>query len=675
VLHSDGYANDPSPTAERRKLLQLAAEIAALPGVFIDTVAYRDWADYKLLAEMAHMASGRCVQAFESEQVFEALRGTAEQLAGGVLPSVDCVVPTGEYGVFVSCDGGKVLGSLASFQVRGLTAGQDAVLYTFRPVDVTTWAASSAQLIEDDFTHRGGLFAYSRAMLAEGNLMEAKYALAGTKDSVMLSKWARALTNTQVRDFAKDLEDAITAGCLQVGDSYGLPCALLSVLDVVALLETEPWAIEVDTKHLIANYTRRGVKKLAGTRQEDGTIVPPAYDLVWKEPHRWVQVAGFERNHDTANLNMRLVFPAKLVEASTGKVVKRVAGIDVADLKDYRNYTLVGDGEVNVPSLVVRIKSKRLFRALAAAGVVSGAYNPAVAVTIDLSSRPVVPYGVQLSADGLTGLFGQVARLTFVASMIRALLPGESAVYTDEQVAALKVCHLTPALYYSAPTTVPYTDRKAAIAAGQIDVRLSYRVAVGNKEVLNLDALYSGNEYLKRRFEVKLPGAADVEKSPKLPMLWQQGVIVTEKALSARTKLDAVDAMTMPLLTSFLGLVDSKEADVVIGNDEGSLDSLRQALRAKDRERGVEALTELKGIVDKRLDALWSVLVPLAFYVGSSGLLPDGFADVQALDADGLKAACPSLKLGKKEADGTFFLLGDSVLSIFAEQVDFSTGR
>ena len=64
-------------------------------------------------------------------------------------------------------------------------------------------------------------------------------------------------------------------------------------------------------------------------------------------------------------------------------------------------------------------------------------------------------------------------------------------------------------------------------------------------------------------------------------------------------------------------------------------------------------------------------LSPLVFYVGATGLLPDEI-DAKALSADQLGAKYPDLALSKDEKEGTFFELGDTILSVYAKTEYFS---
>ena len=61
-------------------------------------------------------------------------------------------------------------------------------------------------------------------------------------------------------------------------------------------------------------------------------------------------------------MNMMLTRKVQLVPAAGGKPINEVAGIKLDNLSTFNNYTLVGDGELTVPYLKVKISDKSLLR-------------------------------------------------------------------------------------------------------------------------------------------------------------------------------------------------------------------------------------------------------------------------------------------------------------------------
>src|SRR5262249_11159762 len=151
------------------------------------------------------------------------------------------------------------------------------------------------------------------------------------------------------------------------------------------------------------------------------------------------------------------------------------------------NYTLVGDGELTVPYMKVKISDKSLFDKLANEGVlevngplstgpagtvgsVARAGQPATKFdkdeeyTLRLDQLPIVP-PFEGMVD-LTGVFDELARLKVLSSLAGAHLKEEAAELTPEQVEELKKHYLSKNLYVNFPTTTPYAKLEDALADG-----------------------------------------------------------------------------------------------------------------------------------------------------------------------------------------------------------------
>jgi hypothetical protein len=140
-------------------------------------------------------------------------------------------------------------------------------------------------------------------------------------------------------------------------------------------------------------------------------------------------------------------------------------------------------------------------------------------------------------------------------------------------------------------------------------------------------------------------------KKPKLNDL--KGTTISVKALSARTKLNPIDELMMPLFEKFL-----------------LKDGINGLHVASTQEELANALTQC----EEELEAAWEEIRPIAFYIGATGLVPDGW-DVEILDAEALKARFPNIDVEKKQMEGTFFVRDGIVIGAFPEVVYFSTEK
>jgi hypothetical protein len=679
-IHSDGYGNDRSPNAERRDIALAVDALKQHPNTFVNTVAYGRWADFGTLSGIANQLSGTCLQAQNIRQVYEAMHEATGLLAGDVAPVVEAGIGDADFLVFVSKAAKKVLGATETLAVRGLASGDDAIAYRFYNMTEAEYVNSELPEVSAETDNGDMVLAFARAQVALGNLNAAKYGMVAYRDAGLLEGHYRALTGSDVAAMATAMEDALFTlrASVQVTLGYGLPAQGPSVLAVLGTLAAYQKGIRVNVEELVKGYSRRGIKRVPGKREDDGTITPPNASLkTERASDGLVNVSGIEINRNTATINIRLVEDGTLIDnrpGNEGEVIEEIEGSKL-DLQSFRNYTLVSDGELNVESLPVRISDKRCFKALADLGMVSGKFDPTAQYDLPLSDLPLVDFNQGFNLPGDT--FERLSRLTVVSKILSGITAGSSVSMTPEQIAALKEVHVTPGGFFSPPTTNAFVDLKDALATGKVDTRLSYKVEVGSPEITNLGKLKSGNAYLDRRFEVTDASGTKIKK-PKLPMLLDDGVTVGIKSLSARTKLDAVDVLTYPIFAEALGLDDNGHLMAALDDVGLSLDDRRAveaAFKGGDRETRIEVLTDAQRKVNNALEGIYTRTVsPLVFFVGATGLVPDEFG-AKALTAEQAAEKFPTIKLAKAEKeDGTFFVLPNGLLlTVYVKGEHFTT--
>lgn len=694
-LHTDGYANDKSPGAEKREIDALVKEYAKKSNVFVNTIAYRNGCDFGLLTSIANACSGTCFKTPTAKEVFNTLHATAGVLAGSVTPAFEVPALTGQYVTFVSKKADKVLGSVEGLLVRGLNADDDKRGYRYTRVTPEQYAASVLPVAGKDAEP---VLAFALGKLADGDVNGAKYALMASRNLTLLGDHARALTSGALSDMATDMRKVlfgqISKPTLYTSDEapYELPNARQpSVVGLLGLLSRYGASdMQVDTQTLRKGYKRRGVKRLPGTRNPDGTVTPPRAKTVPRNPdNAFLGVNGFDLNRNNATVNMTVTTPITLVRDNGEKVGDTLAGVDLSNLSTFNSYTVVGDGELNLPVLPLRVTNKRLHRELTALGLVTGDYDPTVTHNIALEGRPVVAYDATFDPNAVfpADLFKNLLGAKVLSSVLAACMKdtGASDTMSEEQVAALKEVHLTPSLYFSPPTTTHYADLQQALASGDVDTRVSYKVDFGVPTMLNLGELHSANKFLERMYELSLNGTG--EKKPKFDMRWNATVTYGRKVLSARTKLTPVDDAMKPYFDEFLGLVPTTDNLSRTLKNAGMSDEQVQAfLLAKQsttlNDAVVEAFTDARKALDTYTDSLYDGVSSLVFYVGSTGLVPEEFGASKGMDAETLKQNLPSLEycIGKNEADGTFYTFKDAagatvVLSVYPKSENFTTEK
>lgn len=654
-IHTDGYFNDSSPGAEAKAVEKWIGKVVKMNNVFVNTISYGNWTDFKILDRIASSLSGKCIIAQNVKQVYEALHNTSALLAGRVLPAIHIAKEDADFLACLNISQKKVNGSTTDFQVKGVGPEDNTKLFRYRKVTQERWEKDSRAEVDGDALV--GVFAFARAKLAEGKINDAKFALCGTRDSELLKMHYKALTPLALSALAADLDTRV-AGDLATyvrADKPGLATEKMSVLDLCQTLERYRKDFTVDMEKFLDGYSRRGVKRLNGS-WVDGRFVPCATKLKPTDDFTNVSITGFELSNANATINMSVDRPAELYKDGTKVAV--VAGKKL-DLRNIQSYTLVGDGEINAKTLPIKISSRKLFAALEKGNVVSGDFDYRNTYEIPLAELPACTFGKSFDIPKKEA-FDKLVQLITKRNLLKAALGGVATVeeWTAQQLDELKSFDLSASLNYNPSTTNPYTDLNAAISAGEVDSRTSYKVTVGDERMVSPSALYSANEYLARRFSVMSPAMgteAEVDKEgflkkPKMNEL--KGAIVKVKTLSARTKLNPIDELMMPLFEKFLG---------------DGLDGLSYKSSSEDL---AAALVQC----EEELEGAWEEIRPIAFYIGATGLIPDGW-DVEVLDAEALKTRFPGIDVEKKQMEGTFFVRDGIIIGAFPEVVYFSTEK
>jgi hypothetical protein len=278
-------------------------------------------------------------------------------------------------------------------------------------------------------------------------------------------------------------------------------------------------------------------------------------------------------------------------------------------------------------------------------------------------------------AVDLDGVFEDLADMKVLSSILAAHLKEVSEEYTPEQVEELKKHYLSKNLYINFPTTTEYTDLQQALAEGTVDTRVSYKIDIGNRHIVNMGKLMSANKFLDRLYEVLDKNGQKIDK-PTFENFLDGDVTVRHKQLSGRTKITAIDHFMQRIFDDFFGLTSNSVVSGIL--KRVSATDLMKVLQEKHKGKKVSradyvaALSDARRKLDAAAEDIFQEKVsPLVFYIGSTGVLPDEM-DTKALTAEQLTAKYPDLALSKDEQEGMFFEIGDAILSVYAKNEYFS---
>jgi len=672
TLHTDGYANDRSPMQESVAIKAAVAKLQKHPGVFCNTIGYREWCDYNLLAGISNALSGVCLQAKGVKQVYESVYQTTKLLAGSLASAIELPAGSANHVLFVSRSARKVLGAKGvTLLVKGLAPTDDKAAYRLTELSAKDYGNLKVPVNGQDAPVEP-IMAYSRALVSDGELNASKYAMVATRCGELLGAHSRALVASDIAAMADGVEHYLFDRVQFIPTpNYGLPFTGPSVLTVLAYLNGHTDTLSVNLPDLAAGYKRRGIKRIPGTRLPDGTVDDPTVaSKVRAGGDGWVKVGSFDLNRNTATVNMLVSQPIDLFKKGSTTRVASVAGVNLDNLRSYNNYTLVGDGLLNVQTLNLRTSSQKVIDGLMALKApLSLDPKAGQPFTLTLSGLPLVDYDLNVSVVDKPTV-QRLTQLTVLSKILNGVVKGEASGFTPEQMTELKGHYLTPALYFSPPTTTSYADLNDAIAKGEVDTKLSYKVDLGTPDITNMGKLRSGNEYLQRRFTLKANGS-DIEK-PTMDYLMVPGAVWDIKKLTARTILDSVDDVSYPIYEGVLGLGQGTEVKALL-KIVGCMDPDKFLLDIRGAN-ATDAVREAIKFVDAAIESVYEVLRPLAFYVGATGLVPDTLGS-KAMTADDFTKAYPNAKLSKAEKEeGSFFALPDgTVLTVYVKAEHFST--
>ncbi|MGV0029437.1 hypothetical protein, partial [Phormidesmis priestleyi] len=242
----------------------------------------------------------------------------------------------------------------------------------------------------------------------------------------------------------------------------------------------------------------------------------------------------------------------------------------------------------------------------------------------------------------------------------------ESDIFLPEQLDELKKHYLSKNLYINFPTTNEYNDIEEAVANGTVDLRVSYKIDIGNKDILNFGKLHSANKFLDRMYQVYDKETGEIFVKPTFEMAFNENIGFRHKQLSSRTKITTVDDLMKLIFDDFLGLEDNQIIAAILSK-VGADGLVRILHNPVSKEEMISALTAANKKLEKYAENIYrDKISPLVFYIGSTGLLPDEMS-AKAMTAEELAVKYPNLQFSANEQEGTFFEVGESIISVYAQ--------
>ncbi|MEH2442532.1 hypothetical protein [Nostoc sp.] len=449
----------------------------------------------------------------------------------------------------------------------------------------------------------------------------------------------------------------------------------ICLLELIKIFAEYRNNIIVNIKHLQEHYQRTGIKRVRGVRNESGELLQPWLQTEYIDNAEYVGMGEFQFNRNTATINMLIKRKVRLAKSEDQTPTLEVAGLLVNNLNSFNNYTIVSDGKINIKSLQVKISSKKAFDLLKEKGVLDAEkFDFHAEYSIHLDNLPLVASDSRYSS--IDGLFNQLAEIKVLTSIISAHLKNESDVFIAPQLDEFQKHYLSKKTYINFPTTNEYIDINEALLNGTLDSRLSYKIDIGSQNILNLSKLHSANKFLNKMYRLDDKETGEIIIKPSFEMAFNENLAVRHRLISSRTKITKVDELMKSIFDDFLGL---EQNGIVVGIlKKVGADSLAQLFQDKQtgrqisKEETIAALTTANNKLEKYVENIYQDKIsPLVFYIGCTGLLPEQI-EAKPMTAEEATAKYPNLQFSKNEQDGSFFAVGDSIISIYAKTEYYS---
>jgi hypothetical protein len=441
----------------------------------------------------------------------------------------------------------------------------------------------------------------------------------------------------------------------------------ISLLELIQILSVHRHNIILNLHKLKEDYHRTGIKRVRGVRDINGDVITPWLQTEDIYAGDFVPMGVFSINRNTATINMLVKQKVKLVKSEDHTPIIEVAGLLANDLHNFNNYTIIKDGKVHISALNIRISSQKVFDLLRNKDViVADKFDFNTEYTIQLDKLPLVPININLG--NIDGLFTELAEIKVLMGILSAYLRHQSDIFIGDQVEELKQHYLSKNLYLNFPTTQEYSD--------PIDSHISYKIEFGNQNILNLSKLYAANQFLARRYEVYDKETGEIFLKPTLEMALNENIAFRQKAISARMKITKVDDLMKPIFDDFLGInINGKVGEILNRIGEHNLALLlytQHAGKSINREDLIIAMTTASQKLATYVEQIYQQNIsPMVFYIGVTGLLPNKIA-AKAMTADELITKYPQLQFSKYEQAGTFFEIGNSIISVYPQTEYYS---
>jgi hypothetical protein len=160
--------------------------------------------------------------------------------------------------------------------------------------------------------------------------------------------------------------------------------------------------------------------------------------------------------------------------------------------------------------------------------------------------------------------------------------------------------------------------------------------------------------------------------NPTLKLAGDEKIAWRQRLLSSSRKITKVDAFMKRIFNDFLGLENNGAVSEIftwVGGDRLAQrwQQQRHLQGTSNKEELIATMLVANAKLKEFAEKIYRERVyPLVFYIGCTGFLPEQM-NAKAITAEELAATYPDLQLSKHEHKGRFFVVGDSIISIYSK--------
>ena len=300
------------------------------------------------------------------KRFFNALRGSTNKLVEASVKTYLSKIEDYDFQVFVCAEAQRINGASTDLKVRGVPADMEQLVYLYKEVSEAEFKASTALECGREQHSVKPLAAFAKVQLAMGHLNAAKYAMVSMRAPRILEQHAKALSSEQIIHFANTLESICFEGLSSKevrSSDYGFDISSSSVMRILDVLSTYAKYIRVDLDSLLKGYQRSSIRRIVGSRDEEGKLIKPWLKAKVSTQSTQAQLLDIVINRNDAEVDLKLSQDIELINRENGESITNIAGIDLkGKLKKIKSYKLVTGGVLSVPSLKLKFESKQVFR-------------------------------------------------------------------------------------------------------------------------------------------------------------------------------------------------------------------------------------------------------------------------------------------------------------------------